>query len=169
MQIPMRRGQKDQSIDSEEGAFYLTEEGLQKLKDELARLEHAHPKVAEELFRAQQMGDLSENAEYQDAKHRLSGMNTRITIVKERIKRAVIIQKPVGDAAIIIMGSTVLVEVNSKEKTFQIVGPQEANPSQGRISHLSPLGVALLGHRAGEEVVVKTEGGETRYTIKDIR
>ncbi len=84
-------------------------------------------------------------------------------IIKDRLKRAIITQA--SDDGRVAMGSTVTVEVHWNERTYQLVGPHEANPSQGRISHLSPVGAALLNRKVGETVRVENESGGTEYRI----
>lgn len=152
MQIPKRRAQALKIHESE--SPYVTKEKLVRYEAELRDLEkHLRPPVVEELSRAVRMGDLSENAEYQDAKSRLARMDGRIFSLKEKIKNAVVIDERATDGVIRI-GSTVTVYSEAGAKTYQIVGPQETNPTKGRISHLSPLGSALLNHRAGDSVQV---------------
>jgi transcription elongation GreA/GreB family factor len=121
----------------------LTAEAVERLKRTLEKLEHdERPKIVEDLSHAITLGDFSENAEYQDAKARLARIDGRIFGLKERVKNAVIIEQGPADGKI-RLGSTVTVKTNGKEKTFRILGPQEADPTRGRISHLSPLGSAL--------------------------
>ena len=78
------------------------------------------------------------------------------------------IRKPKKNTGIVLLGSTVTLRVAEAERTYRIVGPSESNPSQGRISHVSPLGAALMGHKIGDEIDLTTEHGVTRYTILDI-
>ena len=86
---------------------------------------------------------------------------------KGKVKEAVIIRKTGADR--VSLGSTILVDINGAERIFEMVGPKEANPSRGRISHRSPIGMALLGRGAGEDVRVKTPRGEILYHIKSVR
>ena len=146
------------------GPIYLTSAGIERLKRELVTLEKEHPEAAEDVYRLAQLGDFSENAEYQEAKYRLRRMNDRMESIKERLKRLVEIEEGSADGRVQI-GSTVKMKVNGKEKIYQIVGPAEVNPARGRISYLSPLGSALLDHAAGDEVPIQTEGGEVTYLI----
>lgn len=167
MRIPQRRSQLLKRSD-EPAVLHLTAQGIQKLKDELERLErYDHPQAVDDVHRFGEMGDRSENAEYQEAKFRLSRTDGRIFSIKDRLKRAVVIQSDASDK--IQLGSTVVLHVNNQEKTYLIVGPQEANPTQGRISYVSPLGSELLGHGAGEEVTIKTANGETMYKILEVK
>lgn len=167
MRLPQRRAQLLKKRDDCQEQFYITASGLEKLKRNLVDLKAQLPKMADDLARAIAMGDLSENAEYMEAKARLSRAHGRQFSLGERIKNAVIIDESDSDGAV-RLGVTVTVEVNGKQKTFQIVGPQEANPSQGRISLVSPLGAALIGKKVGEEVEVQTEAGVTKYQIAGI-
>lgn len=100
------------------------------------------------------MGDLSENAAYTAAKFYLRRINDRITSIGEKLKFAIIIEEGSSDGVVRI-GSTVTVCVNGKDATFAVLGAHETNPSKGAISYLSPVGAALLGHRAGDVVVVR--------------
>jgi transcription elongation factor GreA len=147
--------------------FFITAKGLEKLKRDLQQLKADLPKMADDLARAIAMGDLSENAEYTEAKARLGRAHGRQFSLQERIKNAIIINEEEGDGAV-RLGVTVTVEVNGKQKTFQIVGTAEANPSHGRISLVSPLGKELIGKRPGEIVNVQTEAGVTVYRIISI-
>jgi len=163
MQVPTRRSQLLKKRD-DTGPIYLTGAGIERLKRELVTLEKEHPEAAEDVYRLAQLGDFSENAEYQEAKYRLRRMNDRMESIKERLKRVVEIAEGSTDGRVQI-GSTVKMKVNGKEKIYQIVGPAEVNPARGRISYLSPLGAALLDHAAGDEVPIQTEGGEVKYLI----
>jgi len=143
----------------------LTAEAVERLKRTLVRLERdERPRIVADLAHAITLGDFSENAEYQDAKARLARIDGRIFGLKERIKHAVIIEQGPADGKI-RLGSTVIVRANGKEKTFRILGPQEADPSRGQISHLSPLGSALLHRRAGDVVDFEAPGGVIKYEI----
>lgn len=154
MQIPTRRSQQlrihDDGIDSR----LLTPKGLEKLKRTLRDLEDQRPQTVKDLSEAIAKGDLSENAEYTESKARLGRIDGRIFSLKERIKNAVIIEAPEGDEGTVQLGSTVTVLVNARQRAYQIVGPSETDPSKGRISHLSPLGQALMAHKIDDVVQV---------------
>lgn len=135
------------------------------MEQERVRLKQERPSLADEVARLAQLGDFSENAEYQDAKHRLRRLNERLLILEDRIKNAIVIRAEENAADHVSLGSTVTVEKNGTRLVFQIVGPQETNPSRGRISHVSPLGALLLGARIGETVRLQTGAGETEYKI----
>ena len=141
----------------------------QEKYDELAaKLVHwkktVHPRLAEEVRRSGQFGDFSENAEYQIAKGKLRGVNARILELNQQINRASIIETP-SSKDIVRLGSRVTVEANGLKKTYQILGSAETNPLQGIISHNSPLGAALMGHRAGETVKLELNKKFVEYQI----
>jgi transcription elongation GreA/GreB family factor len=162
----MRRSQQLKRHD-DSADVHLTAEGLRRLHDEIRRLEEQKPQAIEDVVRTGQFGDFSENAEYQEAKFRLRRIDARIFQLKERLKRVKVIEKPIQDGTVQV-GSTVTVEAQGKRSTYEIVGPNEANPGRGRISYLSPLGSALLHHQVGDEVGVKTEDREMRYKLLEI-
>lgn len=167
MQIPRRKSEALRRKD--EGPFYITEEGLEQLKRKLARLKAALPGYIEETMRTAAYGDRSDNAEYKDAKATLRRTRYQIFDIGEQIKQAVIIKSGVNASGKIGLGSIVTVEINGKKKTFQILGSQETNPTEGRISYKSPLGAALLGHVAGDKVSIPTKSGLQEYIILEIR
>lgn len=168
MQVPKRRSQLLR-LREEEAAVYLTKQGIRRLHEQLHDLEQAQrPQAIQDVSIAHAKGDLSENAEYTEAKARLGRIEGRIFSLKERLKHVVEIADGSADGRIDI-GSTVEVEVHTKQKTYQIVGPHETNPSFGRISYLSPLGQALRGHVQGDEVLLETEAGVTAYRILAVR
>lgn len=146
---------------------YLSKEGLKKLKDELHHLKtEKRREVAFRIEKAKELGDLSENAEYHEAKEQLSFVEGRIMELKSLIPRAVLIGAAQSDS--VAVGSKVLVGCEGREKSFTIVGSQEADPLGGLISNESPTGQALLGCKVGEDVEVKIPSGTVRYTIKSI-
>jgi transcription elongation factor GreA len=148
---------------------YLTPEGLQKLKEELADLkERGRRQVAERIKTAKEFGDLSENAEYHAAKEEQSFIEGRISELEELIRRASVIKKSTAKDEVAI-GSTVEVKINGGHGVFTIVGSAEADPTSGKISNESPLGRALLGKAEGEQIQVEAPGGTVSYTIHKIR
>lgn len=168
MQIPKRRSQMLQKREEQDN--YITAEKLERMKRDVYELEKLQrPKVVEDLAFAREQGDLSENAEYQDAKAKLGRIDGRLFSLKERIKNAVVIEQGSGLSGVIQIGSTVIISGSGKEKAYQIVGSQESNPSKGMISRHSPLGSALLGHGAGETVVVDINGNTIEYLIIEVR
>lgn len=169
MQIPKRK-KEDYRKYGGDADNYLSPEAIRKLKDDLRRLEDvSRPRAVTDLSRARDMGDLSENAAYSEAKGRLMGIDRRIFEIKEKLKNAVVIERGSEDGRVSV-GATVVVRVNGKEKTYEIVGSSETDPSSGRVSHLSPLGAALKGHVAGDSVTVTAATGkEATYEIIDVR
>ena len=145
---------------------YLTQDGLRRLQEELHELKSVKRKEASERIElAKAMGDLSENAEYHEAKEAQALIEGRIFELEEILKNYVLIDEKEEGSSKVRVGSTVTVLVNGKEKSFQIVGSNEADPLAGRISNESPIGQALLGEKAGESITVKTPVGETVYKI----
>src|SRR3989338_2499195 len=149
---------------------YLSAEGLEKLKQELADLKTTVRKsIAERIESAKALGDLSENAEYQEAKDSQSQNEARIVELEDILRDAVFISEH-HRTDIVDIGSTVSVESdNAKEMAYTIVGSEEAEPIKGKISNESPLGKAFLGKKVGDQVDVRTPAGVKVYTIRQIR
>jgi transcription elongation factor GreA len=169
MRLPTRKSQLLRISDDDGGPIPLTAEAIERAKRDLERLQTTERKQAvEDLTVALAKGDLSENAEYQEAKGRLARIDGRVFNLKERLKRASLIEQGNSDGTV-RLGSNVAVHVNGQQKTYDIVGPQESNPSRGRISHISPLGSALIGHVQGDIVTIETPNGPTAYQIIDVR
>jgi len=125
------------------------------------------PQVISRVKHARELGDLRENADYEAARNEQSFLEGRIQSLQQLIDSAVIIA---GDrTGEVILGSTVVAEVGGDRTTFHIVGSTEASPADGRISNASPVGKALMGRRAGDEVVVKLPVGEVSYRIVEVR
>lgn len=147
---------------------YLTPQGLQKLQEELADLKlNKRTEATKRIAEAKAMGDLSENAEYDMAKEFQALIEGRIFEIEEVLKGYQIIDES-GDTKKVRIGSTVLVQVNGKEKSYVIVGSNEADPVSGRISNESPLGQALLSVAPGTSVSVTTPAGEMVYKVVSI-
>ncbi len=127
----------------------LTTAGKAELEQELANLIAQRPAIAERIATARAFGDLSENQEYTDARSEQKNVENRIMEIQEILKDAVLI-KPKRTANITI-GSTVIIKMNGKEFTYSIVGPVEANPLEGKISHESPIGKELMGRKVGDK------------------
>lgn len=145
----------------------LTKNGLEKLKNELGILvSEKRPALVERLSLARSMGDLSENSDYQDAKESLSFMDGQITELEELVRVAKI-AKPNGDSKIDV-GHCVKVKIGKTETVFEIVGEWEADPAKKKISHTSPLGLALMGKKVGEQVEVMAPAGKVVYTVMGI-
>ena len=148
---------------------YLTPAAIEGLKRELERIKRERPAMVEELSRNREMGDLSENAGYHIAKAKLRAADSRVLSLEDRIKMAVTIDTQADGSGRIRIGSTVVIAANGKEMTYEVLGTQESNPFHGKISYKSPLGQILLGHVAGEVVVLKTDAGETTYEVIAVR
>ncbi|NMB67466.1 MAG: transcription elongation factor GreA [Chloroflexi bacterium] len=149
---------------------YLTQEGFDNIKAELENLKGpARENLSVRLRAAIQMGDLSENADYIQAKEEQGFLEGRILELEQILRNVVIIDQSVKNREIIDIGAHVTIREGSfPEETYHVVGPKEADPLNGRISHESPIGKALLGHRVGDEVVVDTPGGSVRLNIVKI-
>lgn len=151
---------------------YLTAEAYKKLKEELEYLRKVKRKeIAQRVQEAKELGDLSENADYQKAKEDQAALESRIIELEEFLKRAVIIQPKKTDR--VEIGSIIEVEnlsqSTSKKQVFTIVGSHEAQPLEGRISNESPLGKAFLGKKVGEIADVETPKGKVQYKILKIK
>lgn len=150
---------------------YLTPEGAEELKQELDKLVNVRrPELAIKLREAVAQGDLKENADYHDTKEQQAFVEGRIQYLENVLRSAVIINNE-GASDSVQLGSEVTIrEVGmDDDETYMIVGAAEANPREGKISHESPIGAALLGHKKGDEVIVKTPAGETTFKIRKIR
>ncbi len=169
MQIPIRKSEQFKKYSDAGGAIPLTTTGIERLKATLLTLEQDElPQAIADMHRTAEMGDFSENAAYQEAKGRLRRINSRILLLKDRLARAQPILKK-HTSGFIALGSTVVIKTGGQEKTYEIVGPAETNPSRGRISHLSPLGEALIGHAKGDRVKFSASDRETVYEILEVR
>lgn len=145
----------------------MTQDKFDELVAELKKLKKKRPFAAQEVARLAEMGDFSENVEYQLAKRRLRGINYRILILETQTNQAEIIENNGTD--VIDTGNTVIVEVDGKEKTYTILGSSETDPAKGIISHNSPIGSALLSKKVGDEVGVSIAGKEKVFRILEIR
>ena len=147
---------------------FLTPEGLKQMEAELDRFKNVERlEIAQRIRIALQQGDLSENAEYQEAKEAQALNEQRIVELEDKVKKAKVIRNSGGST--VKLGSTV--EIDSKEtgkQTYTIVGAQEARPADGRISNESPIGAALMGKEKGDTAVADTPGGEVEYKIQKV-
>jgi len=147
---------------------YLTPEGAARLREELAELKGPRrEELAQRLRSAIQMGDLSENADYHKAKEDQGFLEGRIKDLEAILRSAVIIEKTGGDR--VTIGSHVTIqEEGFPPETYHLVGPTEADPRSGKISHESPIGKALLDRKAGEVVKADAPGGVIEFKILKI-
>src|SRR5215208_573657 len=145
----------------------MLEEGHRKLNDELRRLKSERPEIVESIEAARAHGDLSENAEYHAAKERQGHIEATIADLEDRLSRAMVIDPTTLSGDKVVFGATVpLIDEDKKQITYQLVGQTEADARDGKISYNSPLGRALIGRQAGDEVEVSTPSGERYYEIK---
>ncbi len=164
MRLPFRKPGKFSQMKSDP---LMTVVKLNELKKNLEKLKKIRPSLAKEVARLAELGDFSENVEYQLAKGRLRGVNGGILKLERQINDAVIISTDKNNKAVQI-GSVVIVETAGKEKTYQILGSSETNPEKGIISHSSPIGSALLGSGVGDMVEVKIGNKVVEYKIVKI-
>lgn len=150
----------------------MTPRGYAALKEELHQLKTVErPKTIQDIAEARAHGDLSENAEYDAAKERQAFVEARIRELESKLRSCEVIDPAAQASDRIVFGATVeLLDVDDDTRvTWQIVGDDEANPKLGRISVSSPVARALLGHREGDEVEVRTPGGAKTYQVVTIR
>lgn len=147
----------------------ITPEGLKKFEEELAECLEKRREIAKAVKSAKEQGDLSENAEYSEAKRQLGDNEKRINWLRSVIDRASVVENN-GNDCVGVGCSVELERENGKEKvSLEIVGTHEVNPAAGRISHESPLGGAIMGKKKGEKVEVETPNGKEKYEIKNIK
>ena len=147
---------------------YISKEGLEKLRHELEQMVSVRrPEVAGRIHDAKEHGDLSENAEYEDAKNEQAFVEGRIQTLDALIKNATLIDEH-HSTVMVQIGSTVTVNGPDGEESFTIVGSTEARPTEGRISNESPVGRALLGRRKGDKITVRVPAGDISYAVVGI-
>jgi transcription elongation factor GreA len=150
---------------------YLTAEGKADLQRELDQLLNVRrPELAQKLKEAVAEGDLKENADYHDAKEQQAFLEGRIQYLENILRSAKVIAND-GSTDMVRLGSevTIVEDGLDDEESYFIVGAAEANPREGKISHESPIGAALLGHKKGDKVRVNTPGGDVVFKIKRIK
>ena len=151
--------------------FKLSPERWKELKDELVYLKTVREKeVADQIKEARSFGDLSENSEYDEAKNEQGKLYSRIAEVENILENCVVIEEEIHDGKTVRLGSKLKVldvEFN-EELDYEVVGSQEADPMNGRISEDSPFGRALLGKSVGEDVVVEAPAGALHYMVLSI-
>jgi transcription elongation factor GreA len=145
--------------------LYISRDGLANLQAELEALKKQRVEITHKIKEAREFGDLSENAEYQEAKTRQAFVEGRIEEIDATLKMAKVIDAKNNANGVIEVGSTAVVDVSGRELTYYITGSNEASPAEGKISNESPIGRALLGHRAGDRVKIETPDGEREYLI----
>jgi len=161
MQIPKRKSEKNAQNDYDP---HITSQKADEMRKELERLiKISRPRASNEVAELAKHGDFSENAAYQMAKGKLRGINHRILILQDKLNNAIIIECSPGNC--VRLGSQVTVETNGQRKIYKILGSQETNPQQGIISHLSPIGAALLGHKINDEIAIEINDQNLKYKI----
>jgi len=151
-----------------QGVQDLTVEGAARLRAELDELTRVkRPEVIARIRTAKEHGDLKENSEYHAAREEQSFLEGRVQALEARLRTAMIVDAPAAGSRV-GFGSRVTVEHDGETATYTIVGASESDPASGRISSSSPVGRALVGHDAGDEVVVATPAGARRYRIVEI-
>lgn len=150
----------------------LTAEGLAELQAELRELkEEKLPRIIERVASARDQGDLSENADYHSAKEEQNFVETRISEIEDIVANATVVQSTTNRSEVGI-GSRVEVSLEGKSGktfTYEIVGEFEADPEEGKVSAVSPLGKALLNKKKGEKASVQAPAGEIVYVVKNIK
>ncbi len=150
----------------------LTEEGFEKLENELEYLEtEKRREVAKRIKVAREFGDISENSEYDDAKNEQAFVEGRIQEIKNMLSNAHVVKDEEVTDKQVNLGTTVMLhDLDSDEKiSYNLVGSAEADPLNNKISNESPIGKAILGHAIGDEVTVETPAGEVDYEIISIK
>ncbi len=150
----------------------LTPEGYEKLKEEIQFLSNDKRfEIADRIRVAREFGDISENAEYDDAKNEQALLEHRIALLEERIRNARVIETGEVTTDVVSVGSHVRLRDLDAKKTveYHIVGVAEANPAENRLSNESPVGRAILGRKKGETVEVTAPRGSLKYKILDIK
>lgn len=150
--------------------IYLTKEGRNKMIEELERLNKRKPLITEEIARAREHGDLKENAEYHAAKETLTKLCKRIVDLESKLSRSKLISEQHIEKGIIFIGVTVTMKETETgdEYKYTIVDVEEASAAESKISVQSPMAQGLLGHKAGDTVMVKLPGGDTEFKILKI-
>lgn len=146
---------------------HISAEGLEGLKQELQhRIKVLRPQIAQKIGDAKELGDISENFEYHDAKEQQGQNEMRIVTIMHMISTAQIVENKVGGS--IALGSKFTVKAGTAERQFELVGENEANPMQGKISNVSPLGSAFVGKGVGDKVDINVPSGTITYEVTAI-
>ncbi|MBQ8431837.1 MAG: transcription elongation factor GreA [Clostridia bacterium] len=148
-----------------------TQQGYQELVDELQYLKiEKREKIKNDIAVARSFGDLSENSEYDEARNEQAKNEARIKELEELLENAVILDESNIDTSVVSLGSTVKVKNTDSgmEFTYDLVGSNESNPMEGKISDQSPIGAALIGKKAGDNVSVETPGGTVHLSVLDV-
>lgn len=146
--------------------YQITAEGRKELELELKELKGRRSEIADKIAEARDYGDLSENAEYDSAREEQGIVETRVAEIEDILMNAELITAKRGSK--VGIGSKVTLKSGQKEVTYTVVGPVEADPLEGKISNESPIGSALMGKKAGDEVTINTPKGDITYTVESL-
>ena len=148
-------------------ATYLTKAGLTKMEEDLKKLKGQKRQLSQEVGRAREWGDLRENAEYHAAKERLQQVLEKISDLEFKLSQVQVVDPTQHQKGVATMGTQVTVKdlTANREEKYILVGPDESDPSSGKISVQSPLGKAFLGRKIKEKVTVTLPGGACPYQI----
>lgn len=146
--------------------YQITQEGKKELEKELEELKSRRGEIAEKIASARDFGDLSENAEYDAAREEQGLVETRIAEIEDILIQAEIIRS--SKSSTVGLGSKVTLKSTEKTVVYQLVGPVEANPLEGKISNESPIGTELMGKKVGDEVSIETPKAKIAYVIEQI-
>lgn len=144
----------------------ITIEGRKGLEKELVELKGRRGEIAEKIATARDFGDLSENAEYDAAREEQGLVETRIADIEDILANAEVVKNRAKDQ--VTLGSTVELSLGDKKFTYTLVGPVEADPLEGKISDVSPLGTALKGKKIGDTVTIAAPKGDINYKVINI-
>lgn len=147
---------------------YVTKLGLEKITKELGEFKKKRVEIVERIKAAKELGDLRENSEYTDARDAQAFNEAKILELEEMLKNIEVVENDKG-SGVVTVGSVVRVKSVDKAQDFELVGASEAKPIEGKISVESPLGQSFLGHRVGDEVIVRVPKGDIKYKILDIK
>lgn len=148
---------------------FLTKQGLAKIRDELEFLKNQKRRdIVQKIKEAKEQGDLSENAEYSEAKEEQAFVEGRILELEEMVKNSEVVAEDMGVKDEISVGTSFRAVSEGKEYAFTLVGPQEVDPKEGRISYESPIGMAFMGKKTGDIVEVEVPRGRVSYRIEEI-
>jgi transcription elongation factor GreA len=166
MQLPYRKPGKYSQTETD---YYISQNKFDELYKILAKLKKVRPSAALEVSRLAELGDFSENVEYQLAKRRLRGINTKMLYIENDLNRAIIIS-PDKKSKIIQIGHTVTLEnlENNNKIIYKILGSKETDPKNNIISYSSPIGLALVGKKLNQEVTINLPKQDIKYKIKKI-
>lgn len=148
--------------------MYTTQEGLEKLRGELKKLKEKRKEISKRIQSAKELGDLSENAEYSEAKDSQGINEAKIAELEEQIRSAEVVSG-LGIKGQIRIGSTVKVKSEKGTQSFKIVGTSESSPEQGWISNESPLGAELINKKGGDKIEVQLPNKTACYKILEVR